>query len=72
MCAGTAAATFRGKHQALCRNNPQPATAADTFELNPLIGFHIPDAVVKIPKKHAVIAGGHVSAFDSLRQVVTH
>ena len=72
MRAGTAAAAFGGEHEALGGDDAEPTAAADAFELNAFIGFHVPNAMKKIPEKHAVIAGGHVAAFDSLRQIVTH
>lgn len=68
MSAGAAAAAFGGEHEALGGDDAEPTAAADAFELNLFISFHIPNAVVKISKKHAVIAGGHVAAFDSIGQ----
>ena len=59
MCAGTAATTFRGKHQALCRNNPKPAAAANAFQLGFLVGLNIPDTMkvraIKQERQHEVI-----------------
>ena len=72
MRAGAAAAAFRGEHKSLGGDNAEPTAAANALELNPFIGFHVPNAMKIIPEKHAVIAGGHVAAFDSLRQIVTH
>ena len=66
--AGTATAAFRRQHQSLRRNNPQPTAAADAFELNSFIGFHVPNAMIEIPEKHAVIAGSHVPAFHPIWQ----
>ena len=71
MRAGTAAAAFRGKHEALRGDDADPAAAADALEFNPFIGFQVPNAMIKMPEKHAVIAGGHVAAFFPLGQIFT-
>ena len=61
-------AAFRGEHKSLGGDYAQPASAAYALELNPFIGFHVPNAMKIIPEKHAVIAGGHVAAFDAVGQ----
>ena len=69
MCAGTAATTFRGKHQALRRNNPQPAATTNALELGFLVGLNIPDTMEVRAIKHTVVARSHVAATAALREI---
>ena len=65
--AGTAAAAFRGEHQALRRNNPQPAATADAFQLGFLVGLDIPHTMKVVAEKNAVIARSHITAATAFR-----